>query len=303
MKVGAFLKVQKFVVKNAPTILAAMGAVGTITAVVMSSDAALKAKKVIEVEEFKKQNEELCNKYLPEDVSKNATSDELIDIMKQRNISENEFKNIVKYDGSNSKLSRADKAVIYIKCYAPTAIMTAASIFCIFGGNHISKQRIASLAGAYILKTTAFDEYKAKAEELLGKKKAGTISDEIIQQHIDQNPPTDENTIQTNIPNAVQLSLWYDETSNRYFHSNAEYIRRAEVEANKMLVKNGFVGINDVYSLLGLEEIPLGDDMGWQIDKNDEVTIEIGSALLGPDVPCGTIKMEAHPSSAWLSEV
>ena len=106
-----------------------MGAVGTITAVVMSSDAALKAKKVIEVEEFKKQNEEFCNKYLPEDVSKNATSDELIDIMKQRNISENEFKNIVKYDGSNSKLSRADKAVIYIKCYAPTAIMTAASIF------------------------------------------------------------------------------------------------------------------------------------------------------------------------------
>ena len=99
------------------------------------------------------------------------------------------------------------------------------------------------------------------------------------------------------------MSLWYDETSNRYFYSNAEYIRRAELEANRMLDKNGFVGINDVYSILGLDEIPLGDDMGWQKDINGEVTIEIGTALLGPDVPCGTIRMEVRPTSAWLSEV
>jgi hypothetical protein len=193
--------------------------------------------------------------------------------------------------------------MIYAKAYAPTAIMTAASILCIFGGNHISKQRIASLAGAYILKETAFEEYKQKAEDIIGKKKANNISDEIIQQHIDKNPPTDANTLQSNLPNAVQMSLWYDETSNRYFYSNAEYIRRAELEGNRMLEKNGFVGINDIYALLGIEEIPLGDHLGWDKEANGEVIIEIGSALLGPDVPCGTIKMEVHPTAAWLSEV
>lgn len=302
MKAGLFLKAQKFIVKNAPTILATMGAVGTVAAVIMSSDSALKAKHIIEIEEFKNQNRDLCNKYLSENADSKESIKDICSIMQSRGMTEEEIR-AIEYDDTKSTLSTADKAIIYAKAYAPTAIMTAASIFCIFGGNRISKQRIASLAGAYILKETAFDEYKQKAEEMLGKKKANEISDDIIQSHINQNPPTEANTLQTNLPNPVQLSLWYDETSNRYFYSNAEYIRRAELEANRMLDKNGFVGINDVYSILGLDEIPLGDDMGWQKDINGEVTIEIGTALLGPDVPCGTIRMEVRPTSAWLSEV
>ena len=303
MQLSMFAKVQKFVVKNAPTILAAMGAVGTVAAVILSSDSAIKAKQMIQTEEFKKNNEDICKKYLPKKTSKLTSVSDLIAMMDERGITTEERNAIVTYDGTNSKLSKADKLMIYAKAYAPTAVMTAASIVCIFGGNHISKQRIASLAGAYILKETAFEEYKQKAEDIIGKKKADDISDEIIQQHINNNPPTESNTIKSNIPNAVQMSLWYDETSNRYFYSNAEYIRRAELEANKMLEKNGFVGINDVYAILGLEEIPLGDNLGWDKEVADEVVIEIGSALLGPDVPCGTIKMEVHPTAAWLSEV
>lgn len=302
MKAGLFLKAQKFIVKNAPTILATMGAVGTVAAVIMSSDSALKAKHIIKVEEFKNQNRDLCDKYLPENTDSKESITDICNIMQSRGMTEEEGQTIG-YCDTKSTLSTADKALIYAKAYAPTAIMTAASIFCIFGGNRISKQRIASLAGAYILKETAFDEYKQKAEEMLGKKKASEISDDIIQSHINQNPPTEANILQPNLPNPVQLSLWYDETSNRYFYSNAEYIRRAELEANRMLDKNGYVGINDVYSILGIDEIPLGDDMGWQKDMNGEVTIEIGTALLGPDVPCGTIRMEVRPTSAWLSEV
>lgn len=302
MKAGLFLKAQKFIVKNAPTILATMGAVGTVAAVIMSSDSALKAKRVMEVEEFKNQNRNLCDKYLPDDADDKESIKDICNVMLSRGMTEEEG-HTIEYSNTKSTLSTADKALIYAKAYAPTVIMTAASIFCIFGGNRISKQRIASLAGAYILKETAFDEYKQKAEEMLGKKKASEISDDIIQTHINQNPPTKTNTLQTSIPNPVQLSLWYDETSNRYFYSNAEYIRRAELEANRMLDKNGYVGINDVYSILGIDEIPLGDDMGWQKDMNGEVTIEIGTALLGPDVPCGTIRMEVRPTCAWLSEV
>ena len=48
MKAGVILKIQKVLVKNAPTILAVMGAVGTVAAVCMSSDAALKATQAIE---------------------------------------------------------------------------------------------------------------------------------------------------------------------------------------------------------------------------------------------------------------
>ena len=47
MKAGAILKIQKVIIKNAPTILAVMGGVTTIIAVCMSSEASLKAHEAI----------------------------------------------------------------------------------------------------------------------------------------------------------------------------------------------------------------------------------------------------------------
>lgn len=303
---GTFLKVQKFLIKNAPTILATMGAIGTVAAVVMSSDSSIKAKKILESAEFKNRNKELCDKYLSEESRNNEaySPKEMLYEMINNGIRQDELNDICKKESEGlSTLSTSDKALIYAKTYAPTLVMTAASLACIFGSNYVSQKRIASIAGAYILKTTAFDEYKKKAEEFLGKKKANDISDSIIQDHIDKNPPTDENTVQTTIPNPVQLSLWYDETSDRYFYSNAEYIRKAEIQATKMLQKNGYVGVNDIYSILGLEELPLAENLGWDKEITSEVSIKIGSALCGPDIPCGTIKMEVHPTSAWLCEM
>ena len=51
--------------------------------------------------------------------------------------------------------------------------------------NHNNKKRIASLAGAYLMSETALKEYKEKAKEVVGAKKAQQISDEIVQDHMD----------------------------------------------------------------------------------------------------------------------
>ena len=256
MSTGIITKVEQTIAKNAPTILACLGAIGTGAAVVMSSKAALESKKIIEEESAKRE------------------------------------------------LSKPDKAVIYIKAYAPTAAMTAASMVCIFGSNHINKQRIAGLASAYILSETTLKEYKDKAEEIVGSKKAQEIKDSVIQKHIQDNPPTELNTVENRLGvDPTRLSLWFDETSRRYFYTNADYIRRAETEANKMLQKNGFVSVNDVYDLLGLEPIMLGHDLGWSSSEQGDVRIEIGAALVGPDIPVGTITMDVTPCSSWIAEV
>lgn len=298
MKAGAILKIQKVLVKNAPTILAAMGAIGTIAAVCMSSDAALKAKQAIEDAEREAKGDDYelyseCKKLAKKGYQETA-------IVKKLDISED------KLDVIKSPLSKADKAWIYAKAYGPTAIMTTASLVCIFGSNHINKKRIASLAGAYLMSETALKEYKEKAKEVVGVKKAQEISDEIIQDKVNNNPPNPEAVANADTPsmrNVVDLSLWYDVVSDRYFYSNADQIRRAELEAQKMLNKNGFVSINDIYAILGLRDIPIGNDIGWQKDRNKDVVLVIGGALDDNGQPIGTMDMDVHPSSAWLSEV
>lgn len=203
-------------------------------------------------------------------------------------------------------ISKADKALIYIKEYAPVALMTTASLVCIFGSNHVHKQRFAGLAGMYILREASTKEYKDKVEEILGAKKAQQIKDDILQNKVITNPPNEKNTYVPILPESIEgLSLWYDEMTGRYFYSSAERIRRAELDATKMLHKNGFVTMNDVYELL--ETIPtmqIGDDFVWSIKNgDDEVVIEIGSTLTDSQKPCGTISMFPRPNSAWLGEV
>ena len=259
MHVEMLDKAAKFMIEKAPTILAAAGAVGTVTSVVMSADSAIRAKK--EVESSKKQ------------------------------------------------LSKADKAAIYAKAFAPTAIMTTATLVCIYGSNKIHTQRMAGLAGAYILKEAAFKEYREKTRDMVGEKKFGKIREEILQDHIDQCPPSDSNTIFPPYYGGPEhLSLWWDEVAKRYVYCSAERIRKAELVANRMLLRDGFVSVNDVYELLKLDRIKTGDDSGWTYDRNDpqssknqEVTIILDHMLANGDVPCGVIDMDPWPNSSWFN--
>jgi len=210
----------------------------------------------------------------------------------------------------DSDISTADKALIYAKAYAPTAIMTTATLICIFGSNHVNKQRIAGIASAYILSETAFGEYKEKVEEIVGKKKAQQIKDNIVQEHIDKNPPTDQNTVCPPYYGGPDtLYLWRDEVANRYFYCNAERIRKAELQANKELQLSGFVSINDIYDMLELPRIKTGDDSGWEYDlnnptssRNREVKITIDGGLTDIDTPCCVMDMDPWPNSQWFSQ-
>ena len=298
MKAGVILKIQKVLVKNAPTILAVMGAVGTVAAVCMSSDAALKATQAIEEAEREAKGDDYELYSESKKLAKKGYKETAI--AKQLDISED------KIDVIKSPLSKADKVWIYAKAYGPTAIMTAASVLCIFGSNHINKKRIASLAGAYLMSETALKEYKEKAKEVVGAKKAQEISDELIQDKIDKNPPNPNQVANTDTPamtNIVDLSLWYDKVSDRYFYSSADRIRKAEIQAQKMLEKNGFVSVNDVYAILGLREVSLGQEVGWDKKKNNDVMLIIGGGLDPDGNPVGTLDMDVYPSSEWLSAV
>lgn len=273
---------RKYFVKKSPTIFAGIAGLGVLATVVSAS----KASKKVD-EDIKKRREEI----------REETGDEEADI------------------------SNKEKAKIYAKDYAPTIAIVLATEACIYESNHINQKRLAALGAAYILKETNFKEYKEKVEEMVGTTKAQQIKDDLIQQHIDDTPQTQQNIINHYNPSIPQLSLWYDETSKRYFYSNADIIRRAEAEATIELKKEGFVSLNRVYELLGVEGVYLGDENGWSTQMCDEVIISIdghlsgrtkqfggselmgGSAVIGPDIPIGTITMEIHPNPEWYMQL
>lgn len=258
---GFLSKVQDVVVKNSPTILAAVGGIGVVASVVSASKAGVKVKEDLEKAREEKQEQSV---------------DDEIDI------------------------SFSEKAVIYAKAYAPTAALVVATELCIFGSNHINQKRLAALSAAYILKEADFKEYKKYVEETIGGKKAQEIKDSLIQKHINDIPQTPENTVNPNIPRSLKLDLWFDETSKRYFYSNVEYVRKAEIEANAQLQKDGFVSVNDIYAQLGLDTVPLMENDGWDLDTHGEVVLKIGSALKEPDMNVWTLTMEATPRNEWM---
>ena len=293
---GILATIQKFTTKNAPTILTVMGAVGTVAAVILSSEAAIKAKKDIAIAEHEKKQDQYADYISAKSMVQLGES--IDNICEALTRTEEEVKDILV-----PPLSTSEKAVIYAKAYAPTAIMTTASLFCIFGSNKISKARIAALASAYIASESNLKEYKDKVLEIAGKKKKQEIEDTIVQDKVLNNPPTAANTLPPSMTNQIDLSLWYDVTSDRYFYSNADIIRKAEIEAQSMLNENGFVSLNDIYSMIGIKEIPLGNDIGWEYRKNDTIILKIGAVLDDKNQPVGTLTVEVRTSNEWLGMV
>ena len=150
------------------------------------------------------------------------------------------------------------------KYYIPTALMSATTIACMIGSNHISLRRNAALASLFTITERTLQEYQAKVVEQIGEKKAEKIEAEIVQDHLDKNPPAGQTIVLTGKGNY----LCYDKFSGRYFRSNIDNIRRCENIFNQRLLREGYLGINDFYYEVGLESIDLGDEMGWIAERN-----------------------------------
>lgn len=213
-------------------------------------------------------------------------------------------------EDSNPDASKADKMLVYAKNFWPAALMATTTEICIFGSNHINKQRIATLAGAYILRESNFKDYKDKVEEIVGGKKAQEIQDEVVADHMRQNPRTDSNSCPVYHPDEVQLEWWWDETSQRWFQTNIDIVRRAEVQANRDLNSpdNGEVSLNDIYQMIGLDPTTLAAPYVWKNDNNNpaEILIMIGSTVLDDGRVYKTVqfnlpKIEDEYSGSWFA--
>lgn len=194
----------------------------------------------------------------------------------------------------NKRLTTAEIVLTTWKCYIPAAVTGALSVACLIGASAVSLKRNAALATAYTISETALKDYREKAVEVVGEKKEQAIRDAIAKDKLAGNPVDDKQIVMTGSGD----TLCYDVLSGRYFRSDIEKIRKAINDLNRDMLSEQYVSLNDLYYAIGLPDIKLGNDLGWNIDKG-YIEVQFGSHLAANGTPCLVLAYTVAPQYGY----
>lgn len=187
-------------------------------------------------------------------------------------------------------LTVGDKIKACWKCYIPTAVTGVTSVACLVGASSVHTRRNAALAAAYTLSDSALREYREKVVETIGEKKEKVVRDAVAKEKIEKDPVTNKEVIVTEKGD----TLCYDGIFGRYFKSDMESIKRAINKINRQIVCDMYVSLNEFYDELGLNHVPIGDDLGWCIDDG-QIEIDFSSQLAEDGTPCLVMNYSVTP--------
>ena len=245
--------------KHSPEILAVAGVVGIVASGIMACKASTKLSGVIE--ETKEQLDQVHDY-----VEKNGFSD--------------------KYTEEDSK---KDTAIIYtqtavklVKLYGPAVILGTLSITAMLTSNKILRKRNIALAAAYTTVDKAFKDYRGRVVERFGEEldkelKYNLKSKEIEEVVTDENgeETTVKKTVKAMNPNDIsEYARFFDESCSSWnksqFH-NQMFLKQQQNYANDLLKAQGYLFLNDVYKMLGMDVAPYGQVVGWIYDEKNPV--------------------------------
>lgn len=194
----------------------------------------------------------------------------------------------------NEPISKKEVVKATWKCYIPAAVTCVTSMACIIGASSINARRNAALAAAYNISTVALSEYKDKVVETIGEKKEQTIRESIAKDKLEKNPVSSNEVVVTE----KGTTLCYDGIFGRYFRSDRDAIVRAVNNINRRIVLDSYVSLNEFYGELGLNPIPIGDDLGWNFDDK-QIEVEFSSQLAEDGTPCLVIEYNVAPKYGY----
>jgi len=265
--------------KNSPTIMIGLGISGLIGSTIMAVKVTPKARKLID--------EELHRIYLEDNPHSTWNLNSFMD-----------FKFSLPDTPPSKRYTELPSKQLVALCwrlYAPVAASTVLGVSAVILGNRLHLRRAAVLASLYSLAENTLQVYQQKVIESVSKSKADSIfadtSDALVVE-----PPDEEN-----IHNAGGgTELCYEVCTGRYFDSDVTKIRAAENEFNKELITDNEKPMNELFYMLGLPAVALGESAGWVVDDG---LLEI---LINPKIskngerPCLAIDFTRRPKPLWL---
>ena len=189
-------------------------------------------------------------------------------------------------------LTVVEKAKVVVPEVWPALAMGGLSTWCLISSTRTCLRRNAVLASAYYISRNALREYKTKVVEHIGERKEQKIRDELAQDKLKSDPIKSSNLVITGQGD----HLCYISPFGLYFQSDINKVRQAVNTINERLVTGGemYVTANDFLSELGLKQIGIGDDLGWNIEHGS-LQVSYSSALASDDRPCLTLDFELYP--------
>ena len=164
-----------------------------------------------------------------------------------------------------------EKAKVVLPIMVKPAILACGTMWVIFRANKIALRRNAALLAAYTLSSRRLEEYEDKVVETIGEGKNKKIKDAIAEDHVEQNPPTNDILLDED----TSKCICFDELNGRYFKIVPEKINEAIDKCNSCLKNDGFVSLNDLYQELNLPPVKNGDSLGWKYERKGDDVIEL----------------------------
>lgn len=186
--------------------------------------------------------------------------------------------------------NKKDLTIVYVqtgvklvKLYAPSIALGTLSLASVLASNNILKKRNVALAAAYTAIDNSFKDYRGRVVERFGKEvdrelkyniKAVDIQETVVDE--DGNETTITKTVEAiDDPNFISnYAKFFDEYSS-YWTKDPEYnlmfLRAQQAYANDKLKAQGYLFLNEVHELLGLEKTKEGQVVGWIYDPENPI--------------------------------
>lgn len=174
----------------------------------------------------------------------------------------------------SQKLVRQAKVVSPIM--APTVILATFSSACIICAHKSNTKRVAALTTAYELSETARREYIARVKEKIGEKAELDIRDDYWREESQKHLPSDKND-NVIICTGHGDQLYYDEGSGRFFRASPQWLEKCKVEISHKIFCEDYASVNELYYIMGLPTVALGNNTGWnsKYDLNADHLIQM----------------------------
>lgn len=190
-----------------------------------------------------------------------------------------------KQDPDNKKeltKAYAHTGIQLVKLYGPSVTVGALSVSSILAGNNILRKRNVALAAAYAAVDRGFKNYRDRVVERFGAETDNELRHNLHKEKIEETVE-DENGKKKKVKREITVAGSGTPSDYARFFAKGEakaaelnddynllFLKSQQELANHMLRAKGFLFLNDVYEMLGIDPSIPGQMVGWVYDKNDD---------------------------------